>query len=65
MIGAPGETRQSAQATIDFAKSLPLDTMQVSGIAVYPGTPLYAWAKENNYITASDWSDWVDKNHEQ
>ncbi|MDO8506980.1 MAG: radical SAM protein [bacterium] len=65
MIGAPGETKESAQATIDFAKSLPLDTIQVSGIAVYPGTALYDWAKKNDYITAKDWKDWVDENHEQ
>ncbi len=65
MIGAPGETRESAQATIDFAKSLPLDTMQVSGIAVYPGTAFYDWAKANRFITAGDWTDWVDRNHEQ
>ena len=65
MIGAPNETPESAQATIDFAKSLPLDTIQVSGIAVYPGTELYRWAKENNYIRAKDWTDWVDENHEQ
>lgn len=65
MIGAPEETKESAQATIDFAKSLPLDTIQVSGIAVYPGTALYDWAKKNDYITAKDWKDWVDENHEQ
>ncbi|MBF0317115.1 MAG: radical SAM protein [Nitrospirae bacterium] len=65
MIGAPGETRQSAQKTIDFAKSLPLDTAQISGIAVYPGTKMYAWAKENNYIRAKDWPDWVDEDCEQ
>ena len=65
MIGAPGETRESAQQTIDFAKSLPLDTMQVSGIAVYPGTAFYDWAKANDFITARDWTDWVDRNHEQ
>lgn len=65
MIGAPNETPKSAQATIDFAKSLPLDTIQVSGIAVYPGTELYRWAKENNYIRAKDWTDWVDENKEQ
>lgn len=65
MIGAPGETKESAQKTIDFAKSLPLDTIQVSGIAVYPGTELYDWAKKNDYVTAKDWTDWVNENHEQ
>lgn len=65
MIGAPNETKESAQKTIDFAKSLPLDTIQVSGIAVYPGTELYDWAKSNDFILAKDWKDWVDENHEQ
>jgi radical SAM superfamily enzyme YgiQ (UPF0313 family) len=65
MIGAPGETRESAQKTIDFAKSMPLDTIQFSGIVVYPGTQFYDWAKKNNFITARDWTDWVDANHEQ
>jgi anaerobic magnesium-protoporphyrin IX monomethyl ester cyclase len=65
MIGAPDETKSSAQKTIDYAKSLPLDTIQVSGIAVYPGTEFYKWAKQNDFITARDWTDWVDKNQEQ
>ncbi|MBI5178290.1 MAG: radical SAM protein [Nitrospinae bacterium] len=65
MIGAPGETKESARATIEFAKSLPLDTVQVSGIAVYPGTPMYAWAKEKGYLIPKDWTEWVDENYEQ
>jgi radical SAM superfamily enzyme YgiQ (UPF0313 family) len=65
MIGAPGETKVTAQKTIDFAKSLSLDTIQVSGIAVYPGTKFYEWAKKNNFIVANNWRDWVDKNREQ
>ena len=65
MVGAPGETKATAQKTIDFAKSLSLDTIQVSGIAVYPGTEFYEWAKKNNFIVASNWRDWVDKNREQ
>ena len=65
MIGAPGETEETAQMTVDFAKSLPLDTVQFSGICVYPGTEMYIWAKKNKFLTVSDWRDWVDKNHEQ
>jgi len=65
MIGAPGETKESAQETIDFAKSLPMDTIQVSGIAAYPGTEFYRWAKEKNYILPKNWSEWLDDNHEQ
>ena len=65
MIGAPGETRETARATIDFAKSLPLDTIQITGIAVYPGTRLYTWAKENGYLLANDWSEWLTAEREQ
>ena len=65
MIGAPGETKESARKTIDFAKSLPLDTVQFSGICVYPGTEMYNWAKENGYLVPKDWREWVNENYEQ
>jgi radical SAM superfamily enzyme YgiQ (UPF0313 family) len=65
MVGAPGETREMVKKTIDFAKSLPLDTVQFSGICVYPGTPMYEWAKENGYLIPGDWREWVSKDYEQ
>lgn len=65
MIGAPGETEESARATIDYAKSLPLDTIQISGVSAYPGTEMYRWAKENGYLVPEEWNDWLDENHEQ
>lgn len=65
MIGAPDETKETARQTIDFAKSLPLDTIQITGIAVYPGTAMYHWAKENNFILADDWRDWLTAECEQ
>lgn len=65
MIGAPGETRETAQQTIDFAKSLPLDTVQITGVASYPGTSIYRWAKENNYLRANDWREWLNAEKEQ
>jgi len=65
MIGAPGETKKSAQATIDYAKGMPLDTIQITGIATYPGTHLYQWAKQNGYLLAKDWKDWLTLEGEQ
>ncbi len=65
MIGVPGETKESARATIDFAKSLPLDTIQITGVAAYPGTSLYKWAKENNYLIPGDWREWLSPQKEQ
>lgn len=65
MIGAPGETHESAKATIKFAQSLPCDTVQFSGICPYPGTEIYNWAKQNGYLIPKDWTEWVNKDHEQ
>jgi radical SAM superfamily enzyme YgiQ (UPF0313 family) len=65
MIGAPGETKETAQQTIDFAKSLPLDTVQITGVASYPGTSIYKWAKENGYLLADDWREWLTAAKEQ
>jgi radical SAM superfamily enzyme YgiQ (UPF0313 family) len=65
MIGAPGETKSTARETINFAKSLPLDTIQITGVSAYPGTALYKWAKSNNYLLAKDWTDWLTMEKEQ
>jgi len=65
MIGAPGETRNTAQETINFAKSLPLDTVQITGVAAYPGTTIYKWAKQKNFLRAQDWREWLTAEKEQ
>ncbi len=65
MIGAPNETKEQALATIRLAKSLPLDTIQFSGVVAYPGTEFYNWAKKKDYIVPKDWTEWVDDNYEQ
>jgi len=65
MIGGPGETYETARQTIEYAKTLGIDTAQFSGLCPYPGTEYYEWAKKNRYLAPRDWVDWVDKNHEQ
>jgi len=65
MIGAPGETKDTVIKTIDLARSLPLDTVQFSGICAYPGTEIYRWAKTNRYLLPRDWTEWVGKDCEQ
>ncbi len=65
MIGAPGETEETARETIDFAKGLPLDTIQISGVSAYPGTELYDWAKKEGHLVPDSWEDYLDENHEQ
>ncbi|MBZ0269735.1 hypothetical protein K8I85_16410, partial [bacterium] len=48
-----------------LAQDLEIDTCQFTGVAAYPGTAYYDWAKRNGYIVADDWAQWVDENHEQ
>jgi radical SAM superfamily enzyme YgiQ (UPF0313 family) len=65
MIGGPEETRETARDTIEFAKSLPVDTVQFSGVCAYPGTEYYCWVRDNGYLVPQDWPQWVDENLEQ
>jgi radical SAM superfamily enzyme YgiQ (UPF0313 family) len=51
IIGLPGETPATIRKTIDFAKRLDTETIQVSIAAPYPGTELYDYLKNNNLIT--------------
>jgi hopanoid biosynthesis associated radical SAM protein HpnJ len=53
ILGLPGETKETIQETLAFAKEVNPRTLQVSLAAPYPGTFLYAQAKENGWF-ASD-----------
>ena len=59
MVGLPGETRATAESTLNLAKRLSPDTIQFYPIMVYPGTEAYDWYKSHGLITASDWSKWL------
>jgi radical SAM superfamily enzyme YgiQ (UPF0313 family) len=65
MFGAPGETRKTALKTIEFAKTLPMDTVQFSGICAYPGSEIYHEATEKGFLVPGNWREWVDDNWEQ
>ena len=57
IVGLPGETPETIRRTIDFAKKLDTETIQVSVAHPYPGTEFYDYAVKNNYITASSMTD--------
>ncbi len=55
MLGGPGETAESAQHSIEFARSLGLEGGKISvGIRIYPGTPLAAAAVGEGIIGPND-----------
>jgi hopanoid biosynthesis associated radical SAM protein HpnJ len=50
ILGLPGETKESIERTIQFAKELDCETIQVSLAHAYPGTEMYDFAKQNGFI---------------
>jgi hopanoid biosynthesis associated radical SAM protein HpnJ len=57
IVGLPGETRESLRRTIDFAKELNTETIQVSIAHPYPGTEFYDYVKQNGLITLDSMTD--------
>jgi hopanoid biosynthesis associated radical SAM protein HpnJ len=53
IIGLPGETRETILKTIDFAKRLDVETIQVSIAHALPGTELYEYGAQNGLIQLS------------
>jgi len=51
IIGLPGETKETIQETIRFAKEVDPHSLQVSIAAPYPGTALYRQAQEEGWLT--------------
>jgi hopanoid biosynthesis associated radical SAM protein HpnJ len=64
ILGLPGETKESIRETIDFAKELDVETIQVSIAHAYPGTEMYDYAKSNGFIV-SEGSKMVDEGGHQ
>jgi radical SAM superfamily enzyme YgiQ (UPF0313 family) len=59
IVGLPGETHESIRKTIDYAKRLDTETIQVSIAHPYPGTEFYDYAKKNNLISIDSMTDEV------
>ncbi|MBI3615746.1 MAG: hopanoid biosynthesis associated radical SAM protein HpnJ [Candidatus Omnitrophica bacterium] len=50
IIGLPGETPETIERTIQFAKDLDPETIQVSIAHAFPGTDLYRYVTENGFF---------------
>lgn len=50
ILGLPGETQETIQETITFAKEINPHTIQISLAAPYPGTFLHKQAMENGWL---------------
>ena len=54
ILGLPGETRDTIQETIRFAREVDPHSIQVSVAAPYPGTELYRQAREQGWLPEDD-----------
>jgi radical SAM superfamily enzyme YgiQ (UPF0313 family) len=59
LVGNPGETKETLETTLTFAKTLNPDTAQFFPIMVYPGTTAWDWAIKNDFLTTTDFKQWV------
>jgi hopanoid biosynthesis associated radical SAM protein HpnJ len=59
IVGLPGESRESIRKTIDFAKKLDNETIQVSIAHPYPGTEFYDYAVKNQLLSIGNMTDEV------
>lgn len=57
IVGLPGESRESIRKSINFAKELNVETIQVSIAHPYPGTEFYDHAAKNGLITIDSMTD--------
>ena len=62
IVGLPGDSRESIRRTIDFAKRLDTETIQVSIAHAYPGTEFYDFAQKNALVNIGAMSD--DQGHQ-
>lgn len=57
IIGLPGETKETIEESLQFAKELDCETIQVSIAHAFPGTEFYDFAKSNGYFRDVEMTD--------
>ncbi|MBR6020861.1 MAG: radical SAM protein [Kiritimatiellae bacterium] len=59
VVGLPGETRETMEETIRFARELDTDTIQASAVMPQVGTELFQMATANGWLKMKDWADYA------
>jgi radical SAM superfamily enzyme YgiQ (UPF0313 family) len=59
LFGMPGETHETVQETIEFAKELNASSTQFAVAIPHPGTALYEECKANGWLTSEVWADYT------
>lgn len=60
VLGLPGETKETAQKTIDFALGLGVDTLQFSAAVPLPGSEYFNYCQSQSLLKTQDWNAWLE-----
>ena len=60
IIGLPGETKETANKTVEFIKELKPNILQIAVATPIPGTGFYNWCKENEFLLTDDLEESLD-----
>jgi len=60
IFGMPGETKETAEQTIKFAKEIKPNIVQFAVATPIPGTEFYNWVKENGFLLVDDLEESLD-----
>ncbi|RCV66148.1 Radical SAM superfamily enzyme YgiQ, UPF0313 family [Methanophagales archaeon] len=61
VFGMPGETKETAEKTIRFAKKIRPNLVQFAVATPIPGTEFYDYVKDNNYLLVDDLEESLDE----
>jgi hopanoid biosynthesis associated radical SAM protein HpnJ len=57
IVGLPGETRESIEESIRFAREMNPETLQVSLASPYPGTHFYQYVQDHGFLVQDVYND--------
>ena len=60
IVGLPGETKETANKTVEFIKELKPNILQIAVATPIPGTEFYNWVKENEFLLTDDLEESLD-----
>jgi radical SAM superfamily enzyme YgiQ (UPF0313 family) len=62
LFGVPGETQETIEETIRFAKEIDADSTQFAIAIPHPGTELYQTCMDNGWLVFDSWEDFAAEN---
>jgi anaerobic magnesium-protoporphyrin IX monomethyl ester cyclase len=62
LFGVPGETQETVEETIEFAKEIDADSTQFAIVIPHPGTELYETCMEHGWLVYDGWEDFAAEN---